>query len=1031
MLSNNKLSKRKILLIVCTFFLLLTSFRLLWMFYHQKPEQPVVKRGVLDLRTWQPSENETISLDGDWVFYPNTLLNPDIPNKHHQYITVPDSWENSLPQKTPYGFGTYQLRIDLPKKEKQLYSLYFKEIAASSEVYVNGESIYKAGQPGESKSAYTGHLQPFTPTFQVDSQELNIVVHAANFDLSHTGGITKTIKFGKESAIHKEVNSNIILQTIVSCLLLLHVVYAFFLLIINRFKQKEIIYFACLLFFGAVSILVDDDKVLFNLFSVNVEWSVKLQAISFIFVIFFMLRFNQYYFSSRHRIYNVLYTLYGMLLITCICIPLTYFPYFFSFQVSLNIVSYLVMVIHTYIMIRKGLESALFILLALISNFSNLAWGILVNLKIVDIPYYPFDFLIAITLFILLLISNALKLKKENTQQALILEKMDETKNEFLANTSHELRNPLHGIINITQSILDDEDEKLSSKNESNLKLLMDVARRMSFTLNDLLDVVQLREDKFLLNKKNIHLPAIISGVLDMLRFMTEGKNIEFHLQIQDDFPPVRADENRLIQIFFNLIHNAIKYTESGSITINAEHDQITAKISIEDTGIGMDVETMRTIFEPYKQKDSGMSSMRGGIGLGLHITKQLVELHGGEIQVHSTLGQGATFYFTLPLADETGEDKYEKDEVERFNSSIKINHQVEKLLPAISHREVYKNKPRILLVDDDPVNLQVIQGVLGETYHTSVALSGEEALDMIKSSQWDLIISDVMMPYMSGYELTQIIREQFSISELPVLLLTARYQLEDIYNGFRSGANDYVVKPVDSLELKSRVRSLINLKLSIHEQLRMEAAWLQAQIRPHFLFNTLNTIVSLSELDSERMVDLLDEFGNYLQRSFDVSNSDALIPLDAELDLVRSYLYIEQERFGDRLTIHWDIDEVNTTIPPLSIQTLVENAVQHGVLKKIEGGTVIIRIKKVKNAVDITISDNGVGMEQQQAIKLLNTALNSNKGIGITNTNKRLKKIYGKGLIINSQPGSGTTVRITIPETTAIESTTVKEELI
>lgn len=1027
---HNKLSNRKILLIVGIFLVILTGFRLLWVFYHQTPEQPAVKNGVLDLIHWQSEENSTISLDGDWVFYPSVFLSPDSSGDNHQYIAVPENWENSLPENATSGFGTYQVRILLPKEEKQLYSLYFKEVASSAEVFVNGESIVQAGHPGQSKKSYTGYLQPFTTTFLADNQELDIIIHVSNFDLTHAGGITQSIKFGTETAIHKEVMSTTILQTIVASFLLLHVVYALFLLSINRFKQKEIIYFACLLFFAAISILVDDNKILFNLFQVNVEWSVKLAPISFICVLYFMLRFNQYYFSSTHRIYHVFYLLYGLLLMTNIFVPLKYFPYVFLFQISINLAAYMVMVIHTYMMIRKGLVSALFILLALVSNFSNLMWGIAVNLGIVDLPYYPFDFLIAIILFILLLITNALQLKKQNTQQALKLEKMDETRNEFLANTSHELRNPLHGIINITQSILDDEEEKLSSRNKSNLELLMDVARQMSFTLNDLLDVVQLREDKFHLNKNNIQLPAITSGVLDMLRFMTEGKSIDLDLQIQDDFPLVHADENRLIQILFNLIHNAIKYTEGGYITIKAEHDGKTATISIEDSGIGMDAETKKRIFEPYEQKDAGMTSL-GGIGLGLHITRQLVELHGGQIHVDSTLEKGSTFYFTLPLVSKAENGGYEPKKTELFDSLIKINHLEQNLLPVITQPEMYKNKPKILLVDDDPVNLKVIQGVLGKAYHTSVALSGEQALSLVKSSRWDLIISDVMMPNMSGYELTQIIREQYSVSELPVLLLTARYQMEDIYNGFRSGANDYVAKPVDSLELKSRVRSLINLKLSIHDQLKMEAAWLQAQIRPHFLFNTLNTIVSLSDLDSDRMVRLLEEFGNYLQRSFNVTNSEAFINLDDELDLVRSYLYIEKERFGERLNIHWDIDEVDITLPPLSIQPLVENAVQHGVLKQLDGGTVIIRIKKVKDAVDVSITDDGVGMEQQKATKILNNTLNSFQGIGIANTNKRLKKSVGKGLTIQSEPGVGTTVRFTIPDKITNEAATKMGELV
>src|SRR5699024_8343022 len=152
---------------------------------------------------------------------------------------------------------------------------------------------------------------------------------------------------------------------------------------------------------------------------------------------------------------------------------------------------------------------------------------------------------------------------------------------------------------------------------------------------------------------------------------------------------------------------------------------------------------------------------------------------------------------------------------------------------------------------------------------------SVEEALKQLEKKEWDLIISDVMMPAMSGYELTRSIRENYAISELPILLLTARSNPEDIYTGFLAGASDYVTKPVDALELNVRVHTLTNLHASINERLWMEAAWLQAQIRPHFLLNTLNAIISLSEIDRARMVRLLEEFAHYLQSSFYLKNLD------------------------------------------------------------------------------------------------------------------------------------------------------------
>lgn len=196
-----------------------------------------------------------------------------------------------------------------------------------------------------------------------------------------------------------------------------------------------------------------------------------------------------------------------------------------------------------------------------------------------------------------------------------------------------------------------------------------------------------------------------------------------------------------------------------------------------------------------------------------------------------------------------------------------------------------------------------------------------------------------------------------------------------------------------------------------------MEAAWLQAQIRPHFLLNTLNAIISLSEIDTERMARLLEKFAHYLQSSFYLKNLDKVIPLQDELDLLESYLYIEQERFGDRLTIKWEVEETeDVMIPPLAIQTLVENAVNHGVLKRINGGTVTIRIRKEDGYTEIAVIDDGVGMDEEVINQLFTVVPNRKKGIGLVNTEQRLKRLYGKGLSVISRPDVGTTIIFTIP---------------
>ncbi len=268
-------------------------------------------------------------------------------------------------------------------------------------------------------------------------------------------------------------------------------------------------------------------------------------------------------------------------------------------------------------------------------------------------------------------------------------------------------------------------------------------------------------------------------------------------------------------------------------------------------------------------------------------------------------------------------------------------------------------------------------------------------------------------MPHMSGFELITLIRQKYSNFELPVLFLTAYNREEDIEVGFRVGANDYIVKPMNAVEIRSRVASLVNLKRSVNERLRMEAAWLQAQIKPHFIINTFNAIVSLSRMDLDRMDHLIHELSNYIRLSIDFQNCEGLTTLENELELVHSYLFILKERFGDRLKVIWDVDEhvrFDLHIPPLTIQPLVENAIVHGLMNRCEG-VLCIRMKEKDEFVEISVEDNGEGIDKVTVKQLLEGKGNRGSGIGLRNTDRRLKQLFGKGLHIETRSGKGGTI--------------------
>lgn len=466
------------------------------------------------------------------------------------------------------------------------------------------------------------------------------------------------------------------------------------------------------------------------------------------------------------------------------------------------------------------------------------------------------------------------------------------------------------------------------------------------------------------------------------------------------------------------MLHNAAKFTNEGFITVDAHIREGKAVILVSDTGIGIEEGQQQSIFEPYEQGGSGNADNASGLGLGLSICKQLVELHQGTLAVSSIPNSGSVFTFTLPISDSAVQPNntpaYHPPEQIVLREAAAAYSE----LPAATSAEPGADRPRILAVDDDPINLSVLESVLSsESYEIITAAGGKEALALLTTREWDLVITDVMMPNMSGYQLSQAVRERFAMAELPILLLTARSRPEDIEIGFQAGANDYLMKPVDALELKSRVRALTDNKKSFRERLRVEAAWLQAQIQPHFLFNTLNSIGALSEIDINRMRALLDVFGDYLRASFDSRNLERFVPLEHELELVRSYLYIEKERFEDRVRVFWEVDDnIELELPPLTIQPLVENAIKHGILKRAKGGNIHIRISGHQHYAEIVIEDDGVGIEADRLEKLLITQTSSRQGIGLRNTDRRLRQLYGQGLHIQSAPGHGTKISFIIP---------------
>jgi len=448
------------------------------------------------------------------------------------------------------------------------------------------------------------------------------------------------------------------------------------------------------------------------------------------------------------------------------------------------------------------------------------------------------------------------KLALESREAALeSLRKSDRLKDEFLANTSHELRTPLNGIIGIAESLIDGATGDLPKSTVQNLLMIAASGRRLSHLVNDLLDFSKLKNRDLTLQKKSVDIRQLVDVVLRLSEPLVGKKSLRLTNRIAPDVPAVLGDENRLQQILHNLVGNAIKFTESGDVTVSAAVQSDRLVISVSDTGIGIPREKFRDIFKSFEQVDASISRDYGGTGLGLAITKQLVELHDGEIYVESELGKGSRFSFTLPLSGNAPDSLAAPSPTPVYEFSTPILN--DSLSSPKSTAE--SGVPRVLIVDDEPVNLQVLTNILSLHHYKVVkSSSGIEALDMIRQGlRPDLVILDVMMPKMSGFEACQLIRQQYPPNQLPVILLTAKNQVADVVAGLESGANDYLTKPVSKSELLARVQTHINLmQISASNEVLREVSQLKTQllsIAAHDLKNPLQIIMGFAELLREQ----------------------------------------------------------------------------------------------------------------------------------------------------------------------------------
>jgi two-component system sensor histidine kinase ChiS len=770
---------------------------------------PQAADGVLDLTGWNFAAQGPAKIDGDWEFFWNRspLFPPRADQPGRSTISVPGYWTETAQGTFPaLGAATYQIRLRLPPIPGS-WMIKVPEVACSWRLLVDGEVLAENGTASTTPGAYRAFVKPRFVAFGPGASERLIQLYVVN-GTDRVGGIRDSVLVGPAEAMGRldrleQVDSAFFLGGLVVMTIFNLVI--FFL----QRQRKANLWLSAFSICVALRTMVTGPTVALDFFpGMSFETLVQVAYLTIFGSVasfaFYLKNLFPEWWPSRVILPFLLYTALFALLLFLLPIRAYAEVVLRFYDVPLGLMLFVYLGVSAFA-VRKHHEDGALVF-----------WGMVLLLAgaLNDILYQfmpiPTGYLLGRVLF-LFLVFNTFVLSRQLAKDYVLtqrqsgeLRKLDKLKDDFLARVTHELRTPLNGMVGILDAFRMGDFGTLSDRQAYHLGLLEASSRRLTGMVNTILDFNSLKKHQLVSDPR----PIVLKQTVDFLLPSFYGQmkpGVALLNRLSDELPAVLGDEAKLEQVLHNLLRNALQHTDRGNVTVDAEVKDHQVILQVRDTGRGISPEKMAELFSPFHQAADIDTRPPGGLGLGLALSRPLMEQMGGRLEIHSQEGQGTTVLVALPVCPPSKLQYFQAQRLDRAFRGAPTS--PSDLAPPSPVEPVPETGTTVLIVDDEPVNLLVLRSFLARyNYQILEATNGPEALELVAQNMVDLVILDIMMPGMSGYEVCSRIRERFTPARLPILLLTAKNQVEDLLKGYKLGASDFLTKPFQREELKARM---------------------------------------------------------------------------------------------------------------------------------------------------------------------------------------------------------------------------------